>query len=142
MFIRSSTKQIINKRFFLKLSTSNLKCLSILKENTNSKINSHPLVYIAGEEMSRHCGELFLNELIRPYCNINHWEFYDLSCKSRDDSNDKVLYDCIAAGKRIGSIYKEPTITPTGEQAKLMNLKKVLSSPNGLMRKGILYLNI
>jgi isocitrate dehydrogenase len=69
-----------------------------------------PLVYIAGEEMSRFAGELFLNEWIRPYVIISSWEFFDLSCKSRDSTDDKVLYNFIDAGKRIGAIYKEPTI--------------------------------
>jgi isocitrate dehydrogenase len=43
-----------------------------------------------------------------------------------------VLRDCINAGKRVGAIYKEPTITPTEEQAKLFGLKKAWGSPNGL----------
>jgi isocitrate dehydrogenase len=74
------------------------------------KMRAPPLVYIAGEEMSRWAGELFLNEWIRPYVDISAWEFYDLSCQSRDRTNDKVLYDCISAGKKVGAIYKEPTM--------------------------------
>jgi isocitrate dehydrogenase len=66
-----------------------------------------------------------LNEWIKPYVDTSKWEFYDLSCKARDDTNDQVLRDAISAGKRLGSIYKEPTITPTAEQAKEMGLKKV-----------------
>ena len=54
-----------------------------------------------------------MNEWIKPYVDTSKWEFYDLSCKARDDTNDQVLRDAIAAGKRLGSIYKEPTITPT-----------------------------
>jgi hypothetical protein len=69
-------------------------------------IKAPPMVYIAGEEMSRWAGELYLNEWIRPFVDISNWEFYDLSCVSRDKSDDKVLADCIAAGKRIGAIYK------------------------------------
>lgn len=67
---------------------------------------------------------------------INQWEFYDLSCKSRDDSNDKVLKDAVTAGKKIGSIFKEPTITPSAVQVKSMGLKKAWGSPNGAMRRG------
>lgn len=63
-------------------------------------------------------------------------EFYDLSCKSRDLTDDKVLADAIAAGKRIGSIFKEPTVTPSAIQVKKLGLKKAYGSPNGAMRKG------
>jgi hypothetical protein len=48
------------------------------------------MVYIAGEEMSRWAGELYLNEWIRPYVDISKWEFYDLSCVSRDKTQDQV----------------------------------------------------
>jgi hypothetical protein len=81
-----------------------------------AKMRAPPLVYIAGEEMSRWAGELFLNEWIRPHVDTSAWEFFDLSCKSRDTTNDKVLYDCISAGKRIGAIYKEPTMQVTPER--------------------------
>jgi isocitrate dehydrogenase len=55
---------------------------------------------------------------------------------SRDKTDDKVLYDAVNAGKKLGAIFKEPTITPTDEQAKQLGLKKAWGSPNGLMRKG------
>ena len=86
--------------------------------------------------MSRWAGEHYLQEWIRPYIDISKWEFYDLSCVSRDKTNDKVLADCIASGKRIGAIYKEPTITPTSDQVKEFGLKKAWGSPNGAMRRG------
>ena len=60
----------------------------------------------------------------------------DLSCKNRDDTNDKVLREAVDAGKRLYAIFKEPTITPTAAQVKEFNLKKAWGSPNGMMRKG------
>jgi isocitrate dehydrogenase len=102
----------------------------------SSLIKAPPLVYISGEEMTRYASQLYLDKWIKPYMDISNWEFYDLSCKSRDDTNDQVLKDCIDAGKRIGAIYKEPTITPTEEQKLKMNLKRTLGSPNGAMRRG------
>ena len=102
----------------------------------SSILKAPPLVYISGEEMTRYAGQLYLDNWIKPYIDISNWEFYDLSCKSRDETNDQVLKDCITAGKRIGAIYKEPTITPTEEQKISMNLKKPLGSPNGAMRRG------
>lgn len=88
------------------------------------------MVYIAGEEYSRYASDIFLNEWIRPYMDIKAWETYDLSCVSRDKTNDQVLKDCIAAGKRIGAIYKEPTITPTADQVQTPPPPRHLSSPS------------
>ena len=101
-----------------------------------TKFKAPPMIYIKGEEYTRYASELYLNEWIRPFVDTSNWEFYDLSCKSRDDTNDKVLRDCIEAGRRVGSIFKEPTITPTDHQKKSMGLKNTLRSPNGKMRDG------
>ena len=46
--------------------------------------------------------KMYLNEWVRPYLDISSWEMYDLSCVSRDQSDDQVLKDAIKAGKRIG----------------------------------------
>lgn len=46
------------------------------------------------------------------------------------------MHDAVDAGKRIGAIFKEPTITPTKEQMEEFQLSKPLGSPNGAMRKG------
>lgn len=70
------------------------------------KIIAPPMVYISGEEMTRYCMELILEQWIRPHLDISQWEFYDLSCISRDATDDKVLVDAIAAGKKIGAIFK------------------------------------
>lgn len=79
--------------------------------------------------------ELILDKWIRPFIDMSRWEFFDLSCKARDESNDKVLRDAVAAGKRIGAIFKEPTVTPDARQKQKMGLKNALPSPNGAMRK-------
>lgn len=68
--------------------------------------------------------------------DTSSWEFFDLSCKARDDTEDQVLHDAVAAGSKIGAIFKEPTITPTEEQKKKLGLKKAWGSPNGAMRRG------
>lgn len=119
-----------------KLRAPGVQITRSLSSRAKGKINAPPMVYIAGEEMSRYAGELYLEEWIRPFVNIDKWEFYDLSCVSRDKTNDQVLRDCIDAGKRIGAIYKEPTITPTADQVKEFSLSKAWGSPNGAMRKG------
>lgn len=48
----------------------------------------------------------------------------------------QVLHDAVSAGKRIGAIFKEPTITPTEVQKEELGLKKAWGSPNGAMRRG------
>ena len=77
------------------------------------------------------------------------WEFYDLSCVSRDDTEDKVvvpppnavnkaseirthrfarcqqvLFDAVEAGARIGAIFKEPTVTPSAIQKVIIGLEQ------------------
>ena len=94
------------------------------------------MVYIKGEEMTAYCMELIMAKWVEPHIDTSKWEFYDLSCKSRDDTEDKVLHDAVAAGARIGAIFKEPTITPTEVQKEKLGLKKSWGSPNGAMRRG------
>lgn len=100
------------------------------------KIVCPPMVYISGEEMTHYTMNLILDQWIKPHIDISHWEFFDLSCKSRDATDDKVLHDAVAAGARICSIFKEPTVTPSAIQVKEMGLKKAWGSPNGAMRRG------
>jgi len=94
------------------------------------------MVYISGEEMTRYTMSLIQEQWIEPYFNTSRWEYYDLSCQHRDATNDLILKEAVEAGKRIGSIFKEPTITPTALQQEQMNLSGPLSSPNGAMRRG------
>ena len=77
-----------------------------------------------------------MEQWIKPHVDISSWEYFDLSCKARDATDDKVLGDAVAAGKRLGSIFKEPTVTPSALQAQQWGLKKAWGSPNGAMRRG------
>ena len=94
------------------------------------------MVYISGEEMTHYASNLIVEKWIEPYFDTSAWEKYDLSCKSRDETDDQVLHDAVEAGARIGAIFKEPTITPTAVQVKEMGLSKSFGSPNGAMRRG------
>jgi isocitrate dehydrogenase len=100
-----------------------------------TKLTAPQMVYISGEEMTREVMKLVLRDWINPYLDTSAWQSFDLSCKHRDATGDKVLKDAIAAGTRIGAIFKEPTITPSDEQVKSMGLSKPLGSPNGKMRE-------
>lgn len=86
--------------------------------------------------MTRYASKLMVEQWIEPFFDTSKWELYDLSCKARDETNDKVLHDAVDAGKRIKSIFKEPTITPSAVQVEEMGLSKAYPSPNGAMRKG------
>ncbi len=99
-----------------------------------NKLPAPAMVYISGEEMTREVMKMILSSWVDPYLDTSQWQFFDLSCKSRDESGDKVLKDAIDAGTAIGAIFKEPTITPTGDQVREMGLKSALGSPNGKMR--------
>jgi hypothetical protein len=104
--------------------------------STAPRVVSPPMVYISGEEMTRYCMDLILDQWVRPHVDVSAWEFYDLSCKERDDTEDKCLHDAVAAGARVGAIFKEPTVTPTEEQRVALGLRKAWGSPNGAMRRG------
>eukprot|EP00520_Triparma_pacifica_P003720 CAMPEP_0118649954 /NCGR_PEP_ID=MMETSP0785-20121206/9987_1 /TAXON_ID=91992 /ORGANISM="Bolidomonas pacifica, Strain CCMP 1866" /LENGTH=492 /DNA_ID=CAMNT_0006542293 /DNA_START=30 /DNA_END=1508 /DNA_ORIENTATION=+ len=100
------------------------------------KSSAPAMVYISGEEMTNYACELITKEWIEPYFTTEKWQHFDMSCKSRDETNDQVLHDAVAAGAKIGAIFKEPTITPTAEQKAEFGLKNALGSPNGAMRRG------
>jgi isocitrate dehydrogenase len=104
--------------------------------SSHDKIVAPPMVYITGEEMTHYATQLLISQWIHPYFDTSAWETYDLSCASRDATSDAVLHDAVSAGKRIGAIFKEPTITPSAIQVQEMGLKKAWGSPNGAMRKG------
>jgi len=94
------------------------------------------MTYIAGEEMSWYTMKIIQEKWVQPFVDTSKWEYYDLSCKNRDATDDKVLHEAVASGKKLGAIFKEPTITPTTEQVKELGLKKPFGSPNGAMRRG------
>lgn len=104
--------------------------------SSKNKVIAPPMVYISGEEMTHYTMNLILDRWVKPFCDIEKWEFYDLSCVSRDNSEDKVLHDAVAAGARLGAIFKEPTVTPTEVQKEKLGLRKSWGSPNGAMRRG------
>lgn len=106
------------------------------KISTDSNVLAPPMVYISGEEMTNYACQLCVEQWFKPYFDLSQWEYFDMSCKARDESNDQVLRDAVEAGKQIGSIFKEPTITPTAIQQEQMGLSQPLPSPNGQMRKG------
>jgi len=128
---KSLTSHITPYRCYLSTSAGVDDSVSI-----DENIKAPPMVYIAGEEMTHYACDLIVDQWIKPYFDISAWETFDLSCKSRDETDDKVLHDAVDAGKRIGAIFKEPTITPSALQVEEFGLSKAFGSPNGAMRRG------
>ena len=107
---------------FLKGAYISQPCVITTRYNatlsTENKVVAPPMVYIAGEEMTHYAMDLIVDKWVKPYFDTSNWEYFDLSCKSRDVTNDQVLKDAVEAGKKIGAIFKEPTITPTAVQVR------------------------
>jgi isocitrate dehydrogenase len=93
------------------LSTATVPIIS-----PENKVLAPPMVYISGEEMTHYAMDLIVDQWIKPYFDVCAWQYFDLSCKARDQTHDKVLKDAVDAGKKIGAIFKEPTITPSAAQ--------------------------
>ncbi len=99
-----------------------------------SKIKvKNPIVELDGDEMTRVIWEFIKNKLILPYVDLGI-EYYDLSMKSRDDTNDQITIDCAKAIKKNGVGIKCATITADELRVKEFNLKKMWRSPNGTIR--------
>ena len=92
-----------------------------------------PVVELDGDEMTRVIWEFIKNKLILPYIDLGI-EYYDLSMKSRDDTNDQITVDCAKAIKKNGVGIKCATITADELRVKEFNLKKMWRSPNGTIR--------
>ena len=73
------------------------------------KVNN-PIVELDGDEMTRVIWDFIKNKLILPYVDLGI-EYYDLSMKSRDDTNDQITVDCAKAIKKNGVGIKCATIT-------------------------------
>ena len=139
MMISRKLKTILSRnavRALPSTSTATNTFTTTTKVSADDKLRAPPLTYILGEEMTRYCMQLVLDKCISPHIDTTEWEFFDLSCVSRDNTEDQVLHDAVESGSRLGAIFKEPTITPTEEQKELLGLKKAWGSPNGAMRRG------
>ena len=78
--------------------------------------------------------DLIKKTWIDPYLDTSLWEYFDMSCKYRDDTNDQITIDSAEAIKKCGVGIKCATITPDEERVEEFNLKKMWKSPNGTIR--------
>ncbi|MCB2081880.1 MAG: hypothetical protein H6908_00975 [Hyphomicrobiales bacterium] len=99
------------------------------------KIEATPLVWLKGDEMTRYIMEMVHAKWITPFVDTSRWQYYDLGIKNRDATNDEVLYEAVKAGKEVCAIFKDATITPSGDQVKEMGLSRAFGSPNKVIRQ-------
>ncbi|QSZ26903.1 NADP-dependent isocitrate dehydrogenase [Aceticella autotrophica] len=92
-----------------------------------------PLVEMDGDEMTRIIWKMIKEILINPYIELKT-EYYDLSLKNRDATDDQVTIDAANAIKKYGVGVKCATITPNAQRMEEYKLKKMWKSPNGTIR--------
>lgn len=92
-----------------------------------------PLVEMDGDEMAAILWKETKEKLILPYVDLAV-DYYDLSIRSRDLTDDQVTIDSANATKKYGVAVKCATITPNLERMQEYHLKKMWKSPNGTIR--------
>jgi len=97
------------------------------------KMNT-PIVELDGDEMTRIIWAWVKEKLILPYVDLKT-EYYDLHLNNRDNTDDQVTIDAANAIKKYGVGVKCATITANNDRKIEYNLKTVLKSPNGTIRK-------
>lgn len=86
-----------------------------------------------GDEMTHVLWGVIKDRLLKPYIDLNT-EYYDLSLKNRDDTDDGVTRDAAAAIKRLKVGVKCATITSNKARVTEYGLKKLTPSPNAIIR--------
>nr|WP_312579534.1 NADP-dependent isocitrate dehydrogenase [Sedimentibacter sp.] len=93
-----------------------------------------PVVELDGDEMTRIIWALVKDKLLKPYIDLKT-EYYDLHLTNRDNTNDQVTIEAANAIRKYGVGVKCATITANDDRKVEYNLKNVLKSPNGTIRK-------
>jgi len=91
------------------------------------------LVEIDGDEMARIMWTMVKEKLLLPYIDLKT-EYYDLSLKKRDETDDQITIRGAEAIKKYGVGVKCATITPDAARVKEYNLKQQWKSPNATIR--------
>ena len=92
-----------------------------------------PIVEMDGEEMAGILWKEVKRQLVEPFVDLKE-EYYDLSIRSRDETDDQVTIDSAYAAKKYGVAVKCATITANLERMQEFNLKKMYKSPNATIR--------
>ncbi len=100
------------------------------------RIRMNPIVEMDGDEMTSVLWQMIKDELLLPFVELNT-EYYDLSLRHRDDTDDMVTVDAAEATKRLKVAVKCATITPNAQRQKEYELKKLWKSPNATIRAAL-----
>ncbi len=92
-----------------------------------------PIVEMDGDEMAGILWKEVKRQLVEPFVELKD-EYYDLSIRSRDETQDQVTVDSAMATKKYGVAVKCATITANLERMQEFNLKKMYKSPNATIR--------
>ncbi len=92
-----------------------------------------PIVEIDGDEMTRVLWQMIKDILLSPFVELNT-EYYDLSLKNRDETDDKITYLAGEAIKKYRVGVKCATITANKQREVEYNLKALYPSPNATIR--------
>jgi isocitrate dehydrogenase len=95
-----------------------------------------PLVDMDGDEMTRVIWAMIKERLILPFLDIDLRTF-DLGLPRRDETDDRVTMEAVAAIREFGVGVKCATITPDAERVAEYHLKKAWPSPNGTIRSAL-----
>lgn len=93
-----------------------------------------PLVDIDGDEMAHVIWYIVKEKLLSPYIDLKT-DYYDLSLKQRDDTDDEITLRAAEAIKKYRVGVKCATITPNRARVKEYGLKKQWNSPNNTIRE-------
>lgn len=86
-----------------------------------------------GDEMTRVLWSVIKEKLLLPFVDLKT-EYFDLSIKNRDDTNDAVTYEAARAIKKLGVGVKCATITANKSRVAEYHLKQLTPSPNAIIR--------
>lgn len=95
-----------------------------------------PLVEMDGDEMTRIIWQMIKDDLLLPFIDLKT-EYYDLSLKKRDETNDRITVEAAEATKRLGVAVKCATITPNAARVKEYDLHAMYKSPNATIRAAL-----
>ena len=93
----------------------------------------NPIVEIDGDEMTRIIWQGVKEHLLTPFVDLQT-EYYDLSLKNRDRTEDRITVEAAEKIKEHKVAVKCATITPNAQRVEEYNLQQMWKSPNGTIR--------
>ncbi|MGY8990616.1 MAG: NADP-dependent isocitrate dehydrogenase [Rhodospirillales bacterium] len=93
----------------------------------------NPIVELDGDEMTRIIWAFIKEKLILPYLDVD-LKYFDFSIQNRDKTENQVVVDAAHAIQKYRVGMKCATVSATTARMEEYDLKKLLPSPNGVIR--------